>query len=110
MIVEMLLSLAALQGASTPAAEGEELAEAITVIGQRARRVRWDWRVNRAGRLTKCKITRSSGDSEIDQIGCEATRQCAASGLRRERQMRACIIPLREQLIRALAERRGMGR
>ena len=111
MMVELLLSLAALQGPSTPAAaEGEELAEAITVIGQRARRVRWDWRVNRAGRLTKCKITRSSGDTEIDQIGCEATRRCAASGLRREREMRACIVPLREQLIRALAERRGMGR
>ena len=107
MIAAMLLLIAAQQPA--PAAEATE-SEEIVVIGRRARGVRWDWRVNRAGQLAMCRITRSSGDPEIDQIGCEATRQCAASGVRGGRAMRSCIVPLRERLIVALAERRAAAR
>jgi hypothetical protein len=110
MIAAMLFSVAASQAVPPAVADSQEVIEEIVVIGRRARGVRWDWNVNKAGRLTKCKITRSSGDREIDQIGCDATRQCAASGARREREMRACIIPLRQQLIRALAERRATER
>ena len=111
MIAGILLLIAAPQAGPMPAAgDSEAVMEEIVITARRARGVRWDWRVNKAGRLTKCKITRSSGDREIDQIGCDATRRCAASGVRREREMRACIVPLRKQLLRSLAERRAAGR
>jgi TonB family protein len=108
MITALLLMLADPQAASVSGEvlDSEQVQE-IVIIARRARGVRWDWKVDKAGRLTKCKITRSSGDREIDQIGCEATRQCAAKGIRKARQMRACIIPLRRQLIVELAERRS---
>jgi hypothetical protein len=110
MIAAMLLLIADPQTAPAAGVADSEQMEEIVIIGRRARGVRWDWHVNKAGRLTKCKITRSSGDREIDQIGCEATRQCAAMGIRKERQMRTCIIPLRRQLIAELARRRVAGK
>jgi hypothetical protein len=110
MIVAMFLLLADAQAMPATGVIDSEQSQEIVVIGRRARGVRWDWRVNKLGQLTKCKITKSSGDPEIDQIGCEATRQCAASGLRKKRQMEACIVSARRQLIIALAERRGAAR
>jgi hypothetical protein len=110
MIIAMLLLIADPQAAPSTGVTDSEQNQEIVVIGRRARGVRWDWRVNKAGQLTKCRITRSSGDPEIDQIGCEATRQCAASGIRNKRPMEACIVPLRRQLIIALAERRVAAR
>ena len=110
MIASMLLLIAAPQAVPATGVADSAQIEEIVIIGRRAGGVRWDWNVDKAGRLTKCKITRSSGDREIDQIGCEATRQCAARGVRKARPMRNCIIPLRRHLIAELARRRVAGK
>jgi TonB family protein len=105
MIGALLLAIAQPQPAPDVGV-GEAEAEEIVVIGRRARGVRWDWKVDKAGRLTKCKVTKSSGDREIDRIGCEATRRCAARGIRKAGAMRDCVIPVRTELIAELADRR----
>jgi hypothetical protein len=108
MIIAGLMMLTAAQAGPAPVDSLESQPSAdIVVIGRRARAVRWDWRVDKGGRLTKCKITRSSGDKDIDQIGCEATRRCAAGGIRKAAPMKACIVPVRNELIRALADARA---
>jgi hypothetical protein len=102
-----LLMMALAQTGAAPATAVQAEEPEIIVIGRRARAVRWDWRVDKAGRLTKCKITKSSGDREIDQIGCDATRRCAAQGIRQAKAMKACIVPVRRELIAVLADARA---
>lgn len=79
----------------------------IVVLARKAQAVRWDWRVNDSGVLTKCRITRSSGDAEVDRIGCAATRVCAAKKPASRKAMTACIIATRRDLLVDLADRRA---
>ncbi len=105
MILAIVMALAAPQVATE---FSDATTEAhIVIIGRRARGVRWDWRLNKAGVLTKCKITRSSGDAQIDQLGCDATRLCGAQGLRVGRAMTRCIVNRRKGLIDQLAAARA---
>jgi hypothetical protein len=122
-MMSALLLMMAVQTAS-PASDA---AEEITVIGQRLRE--WRGRITPAGQAMRCVTLRSTGDAEVDEIGCGAMVQCftplrprmieAASRPRAERRPRmaaierevgACMVERRDQLIENLAERRYRAR
>lgn len=67
-----LASGAAGQVAAIPAAEPE-----ITVMARKLKNWRGHWQV-RKGKVT-CKTKRSTGDREIDAIGCAALMTCLGS-------------------------------
>ncbi|WP_326525443.1 hypothetical protein [Sphingomonas sp.] len=67
MILALLL---ALQAAPAPAPADE-----VTVIGQRLEKD-WSGRVRFTKSGTKCDIRKSTGDAEIDRIGCTAMERC----------------------------------
>ena len=117
----MILLALALQAATpVPAPESD-----IVVIGRRLD----EWRsklTSEKGRVT-CVTKVSTGDAEIDAIGCTAMTECFPKGLpsmeasrakglpgaERKRLMRigeqamlACLAPRRDALIRELAARR----
>lgn len=105
-MIAILMLLSAIQSAPDTAAGAPAEAE-IVVIGRKARAVRWDYHVDKNREVTMCRVTKSSGDPDVDGLGCEATRQCASRGLRSSAQMKACIIPVRRELIAALADARA---
>ena len=71
------LALAAAQPAAEPPVDNE-----ITVIANKLRDWRGNWRL-RKGAVT-CKTTRSTGDKAVDALGCDA--------------MVACITPIAQQV------------
>lgn len=80
----MLLALAIMQAQPTPptpALEAETQQE-IEVIGQRL--ANWRGRVSPAGQAMRCITERSTGDPEIDRIGCDT--------------MVVCITPIRSRI------------
>jgi hypothetical protein len=117
----------ALALAAAPAAEpAPAVAEEIVVIGERLKEWRGNWRT-RNGALT-CKTTRSTGDAEIDAIGCQALTTCLApiapqmkvlanaklAKSERDRRMTAlgqsavpCLTDTRNAAVDALAARRA---
>jgi len=105
-----------------PVAEARE----IVVIGEKLKQWRGDWG-SRNGVLS-CRTTKSTGDAEIDAVGCQALVACAApqvsrfqaiaagkaSRSARRRQMDAaaqammpCLAEQRAAGIAALADRRA---
>ncbi len=74
MIVSTLLALA-VQTTPTPDAGTPEERE-IVVIGRQLRDWRGTWRL-RNGQVA-CRTIRSTGDAEIDRIGCQAMIICIA--------------------------------
>ena len=106
-----MIAIAAILFAATPVQQvpgltADQEAE-IVVTAQKARSMRWSYDLDKVGGVRKCKVTRTSGDAEIDQLGCEATRECAAKGFRKSAQMAACIRPRWREKVRALAMARG---
>jgi hypothetical protein len=70
--VSLLLALA-LQAAAAESAPQEE--QEILVIAQKLKNWRGVWKPNKDNYT--CKTKRSTGDKEIDQIGCDAMLVCA---------------------------------
>lgn len=71
-VASLLLAQAA---AAAPPTENE-----IVVLAQRLAetRVHWSTRLrNGAMTIRRCKVTRSSGDRELDKVVCRAMRACA---------------------------------
>ena len=109
-MIAPILGLAVAQAAPPPEApvEGE-----ILVMTERLRSIRISPGVTiRKGvaRVTSpCKIKRSSGDSEIDALACDAVRQCAARPQPSRKLFNACLddvaidamIRLRDQRVAA---------
>jgi len=115
----MLLALA-LQVPPPPVPESD-----VVVIGRKLD----DWRSKltfEKGRTT-CITKVSTGDAEIDAIGCTAMSECftktlpafdasQSKGLSRderkrlmavaEQAMKACLMPMRDELVQALADQR----
>ena len=127
----MILAFALVQAqlAVPPARRQAETQEEVVVIAQRLA----DWR-NRMRELPdgsiQCTTVRSSGDREVDQLGCSAMVHCytqlrpafvSASQQRRGRrmpaaghpldqQLSACVRDQHDRLTAALAERRYQAR
>ena len=52
----------------------------IVVIGRKLAETRVDWttrRRNGAMEIRRCKVTHSSGDAELDNVVCQAMKDCA---------------------------------
>lgn len=92
------LALAAAPEASPPPAEND-----IVVIGQRVRKIRFRLKTDKAGKAV-CRIKRSSGDSEIDGLACDAARACMHSVS--VAAMNACLAPRFDRIPAQIAERR----
>ena len=109
----------------TPHVEPRRTDQEIIVIGDRLRR--WTGKYEGRGTRMKCSTRKSTGDAEIDAIGCAAFQTCAdrlqprilatdAKGLSKamRKQMKdavktelaACVQGQRDQMVAALADRR----
>jgi hypothetical protein len=128
MIALALLALLGLQDAAPgqPAAPSDD----VIVIGERLKT--WRGRIGDASRdPMRCRTTRSTGDRDIDRIGCEAMDVCfskmgerivAIRDHRRpsaerqslrasvERDLGTCVVERRDGLIAELADRRFQAR
>lgn len=58
-----------------PAAVDSNMENEIVVIGERLKK--WTGKYKIRGEAMDCKTVNSTGDSEIDAIGCAAARSCA---------------------------------
>lgn len=74
MIVSTLLALAVQTAPAVETGTPEE--REIVVIGRQLRNWRGTWRL-RGGKVA-CKTVTSTGDAEIDRIGCQAMISCIA--------------------------------
>ena len=70
------LLLAAAQVADAPAAP----ASSDITVTARLKKIRLAAQTDKNGRVIKCEVTVSSGDSGLDAQACLATRDCAAEG------------------------------
>ncbi|WP_394706989.1 hypothetical protein [uncultured Erythrobacter sp.] len=71
-----MLALAALVQPAAEPVEEPVADNEITVIGRKLQDWRGTWRLNDG--TVSCKTRRSTGDKEIDAIGCDAMVQCIA--------------------------------
>jgi len=118
-----MLALAIQAATPVPAPESD-----IVVIGRKARNWRGTFQASSKGVSRECKTKRSTGDLEIDAIGCQATVACyteshpkmAETKSRKEAnarmnalmqaEMLPCMNRAYEPLVAALAaSRRGAG-
>lgn len=101
MIVPLLLL------AAEPAAAASPPENDIVIIGQRVRKLKFRIKSDKAGKIV-CRITRSSGDSEIDSLACDTARPCVRPDIVTEAAMNACLEPRFARLPAQIAERRRM--
>ena len=91
-----MIALLFLLAAQPPAADAAPTAENdIVVVGQRVRKLKFRLKTDKAGQPV-CRIKRSSGDPDIDSLGCEAARACMNSTT--EAAMVACLTPKFNQI------------
>jgi hypothetical protein len=95
------LLLLAVQPAAAPTPPEND----IVVIGQRVRKVKFRIKLDKAGQAV-CRITRSSGDPEIDSLACDAARPCVRPDIVTKAAMTACLEPRWANLPAQIAERR----
>jgi hypothetical protein len=81
----------------------------IVVIGERVRKIKFRIRSDQAGKIS-CRITRSSGDPEIDGLACDAARPCVRPDIVTPAAMTACLESRWTQLPAQIAERRRLAR
>ena len=63
----------------------------IVVTGERLRRLRVNANIDRRGRVRRCEVTVSSGDTAIDRQACLATRDCVGEGQRVGEGLANCV-------------------
>lgn len=102
-MMELQNLLAALALAAAPEVSAAE--NDIVIIGERIRKVKFRIKLDKAGRAV-CRITRSSGDAEIDGLACDAARPCVRPDIVTKAAMEACLAPRWAQLPAQIAERR----
>ena len=94
MIVAALLALSAPQVAVPPSMDEEE----IVVMG-RLRKVRFDFRA-KDGVMSRCRVTRSTGDAILDRLVCDTARACVSDGqVTTTPQMAACMKARRDEIL-----------
>ncbi|HEX8626412.1 MAG TPA: hypothetical protein VF782_15220 [Allosphingosinicella sp.] len=106
----MTLALLLLAAQPSPAAVRPVVAENdIVIIGQRVRKIKFRIKLEKAGKVV-CRITRSSGDPEIDSLACDAARPCVRPDIVTKAAMNACLAPRWTELPAKIAERRRITR
>jgi hypothetical protein len=103
----MIAPLLLLAAQPAPAADVQPgaMENDIVVIGQRVRKLKFRIKLDKAGRVA-CRITRSSGDPEIDRLACDAARPCVRPDTVTKAAMTACLEPRWAELPARIAERR----
>jgi hypothetical protein len=99
-MIALLLALAAQPAAVPPSSEND-----IVIIGQKVRKMRFRIKLDKAGQIA-CRITRSSGDSEIDRLACDAARPCVRPDIVTKAAMEACLEPRWAQIAELVVARR----
>jgi hypothetical protein len=94
MILATLLALSTPQVAQ-PAAATEP--EDIVVLA-RLRKVRFDYRV-KDGAMSRCRVTRSTGDAALDELVCDTARICVGEGQAGTKQLAACLKERRYEIL-----------
>ena len=125
MIEALALTLLGAPASAVPAVQDEALGKEIVVIGNKLGTWRGPWRTKKG--VVGCKTRKSSGDREVDAIGCESLIACVTPQVptiqaiadsdfpkaEKNRRMTEaaqavgpCLASAREAGIRALAQRR----
>ena len=99
-MIAALLLLAAQPAAAPTPPEND-----IVIIGERVRKLKFRIKLDKAGR-TVCRITRSSGDAEIDGLACDTARPCVRPDIVTREAMAACLAPRWAKLASDVAARR----
>ncbi|HEX8127339.1 MAG TPA: hypothetical protein VF548_17325 [Allosphingosinicella sp.] len=98
--------------AAQPAVAGEAALPApesdIVIIGERVRKLKFRMKLDKAGEVV-CRITRSSGDVEIDRLACDTARPCVRPDIVTKAAMQACLEPRWAQLPARISEMRRRG-
>lgn len=102
-MIAALLLLAAQPPAA--AAEAAPAGDDIVIIGRKVRKLKFRIKSDKAGRIA-CRITRSSGDRDIDSLACDAAKPCVRPDIVTPAAMTACLEPRWAQLVAQVAERR----
>ncbi|WP_010216046.1 hypothetical protein [Sphingomonas sp. PAMC 26621] len=88
----MILSLLfALQSGTSPVTPIEP---DIVVLANKLRRIDVDMKMEKRGGiviLRSCRVTRPSGEGELDAIPCGVAQQCVTEGVVSKRQLVACV-------------------
>jgi hypothetical protein len=103
----LALLLAAAQPALAADVQPSPAENDIVIIGQKVRKIKFRIKLDKRGR-TVCRITRSSGDPEIDRLACDTARPCVRPDIVTKAAMTACLEPRWAQLPARIAERRRM--
>jgi hypothetical protein len=86
----------AIQPVSAPPVPTEQ---EIVVTGNRLSRVQYAGGVNTITGSVRCRITRTSGDPEIDRRMCEIVKVCAKSRPRTRENIEACTAARKREFI-----------
>lgn len=100
----MLLALA-MQIATPPVDPADE----IVVIARKMRSMRINMKApRRDGRLVleRCRVTRSSGDAEIDAVPCAVAQACSDEGVTTRKALDNCVITRSVAQARSIANAR----
>ncbi|MBO9671596.1 MAG: hypothetical protein J7485_13895 [Sphingobium sp.] len=106
-ILALSLMLAA-GAAPAPPAEDE-----IVVIARKMRFIKVDIKApTRNGHLVleRCRVSRSSGDAELDAVPCEVTQACMTSNPKTRKDLRICVEQRSQLRINEIAARRRAAR
>jgi hypothetical protein len=88
--VSLLFALTLLQAASDVATTAPAEDPAITVVGERMKRIKL--RLDRKGTLLrKCTIRVSSGDPAIDGYACQAVAACLTADAQKRKALETCV-------------------
>ncbi|WP_294306520.1 hypothetical protein [uncultured Sphingomonas sp.] len=87
----ILLSLIQAQPAPVPEEPGLTQDE-IVVMGERIKRLKLETRRDRKTKAMMCRITRPSGEAELDRLACAAALPCSESA-HTMAEFRACFFP-----------------
>lgn len=99
------LFLLGAEPAATPAVPEND----IVIIGRKVRKIRFRIKLDKAGEVV-CRITRSSGDPEIDSLACDVARPCVRPDIVKPAAMTTCLESRWAQLPARIAERRRVAR
>jgi hypothetical protein len=102
-MIEGLFLLAAQPAMASEAGPAPETD--IVVIGQRVRKLKFRIKLDKKGQVV-CRITRSSGDTEIDRLACDTARPCVRPDIVTKEAMTACLVPRWAKLAEQVAARR----
>ena len=92
MILAALLAVSA-PAVAVPATEAED----ILVLAQ-LRKVRFDYGVKN-GAMSRCQVTRSTGDVRLDQLVCDTARTCVSEGRAATKDVATCLKGRRYEIL-----------